>query len=87
LKSRSKNVLVVADGCPLCEDLLAALKKSGKRVSIIDTDTPKGLKWADRHNIKAVPECVVVTKDEKGRETVRSCSEDEFKKLLLEVTS
>jgi predicted thioredoxin/glutaredoxin len=77
------KVLVTSDGCPHCAEVKEYLKKKGliDKVKILRYETPEGKKFCDDNNIKAVPECMVIT-GENGKSRV--CSQEEFAKLLDE---
>jgi len=74
------KAVVVTDTCPYCEMFKSKLAREGllEKVQIINASTEEGLAFAQKHGIREVPECVVVT--ENGQ--VKICSEQEFKQLL-----
>lgn len=84
LMAKKIKAIVVTDSCPHCEELEKRLKKRGflKKVKIINASTKKGAEFADKYDIMAVPECVVIT--EADGKKVRVCSDKEFERLLKE---
>lgn len=78
------KAIIISKDCPHCEPLQNYLKEKGwiGKVKIINVDTAKGAKFANDNDIRYVPECVVIEKEDGT--TVRACTESEFKKLLEE---
>lgn len=75
------KAVIVSDQCPYCTSLKTHLKRHNlfDKIKLINIDTKEGFEFAKKHNIMQVPECVIIE-----GETVKQCSEEEFKKLLME---
>ncbi|MEM2905029.1 MAG: glutaredoxin domain-containing protein [Candidatus Bathyarchaeia archaeon] len=76
-----RKMLVVAEGCPFCAEAKERLARKGLDVKLIDASTPEGMAFAKKHGIRYVPQCVIITEDERG-ETVRKCTDEEAEELL-----
>jgi len=76
-----RKAFVVSRDCPYCQTVKERIKQKGLNIEIIDADSPKGYAFAEKHNIQAVPTCVVITRHGR-KETVRFCSDKEVDKLL-----
>lgn len=77
------KAIVVTDTCSFCQGLKDYIREQGltEKVKLINASTPEGRKFAMEHDIRGVPECVVVEADGKK---VKVCSKEEFVKLLKE---
>lgn len=77
------KAIVVSEKCPHCAHIKTFLEEKGllEKVKLIDVSTDEGAKFADEHDIMAVPTCVVLKED--GTK-VRACSDEEFEKLIEE---
>lgn len=80
---KSKKALIVTDTCAICGSVKEWLAKKGltDKVKLINASTPEGRKFAFDHNIKGVPECVILEEDGKQ---VRVCTKEEFEKVLTD---
>lgn len=76
----SRKVIVVQDDCPFCNFIKSELEAKGVNVEIVNSSTPEGKVFVDRHNVKRLPQCVVVSKGEEA-ETARTCTSAEFDAL------
>lgn len=77
----SKISIVVADGCPACQYLKKIIAEKNVKVDLIDIGTDAGFDFIKKHNITAVPKCIVVVNDEQG-ERVRECNDEELMKIF-----
>ena len=82
---KAYKAIVITETCPFCQGLKDYIKEQGltEKVKFINASTPEGRKFAIEHDIRGVPECVVVEADGKK---VKVCSKEEFVKLLKEGT-
>lgn len=73
--------VIVTDTCPFCKGLKEHLDKEGLggKVKLINASTPDGYKFAKDHGINAVPECVIIEKEDGN---VKVCDKAEFIRLL-----
>lgn len=79
----SETVLLISSNCPGCDEIKEHLKRLGieKDFRFLDVTTEEGAEIAQKLGITHVPDCVIVEETKEGRRA-RSCSEDEFLKLI-----
>ena len=82
---KAYKAIIITETCPFCQGLKDYIHEQGltEKVKFINASTPEGRKFAMEHDIRGVPECVVVEADGKK---VKVCSKEEFVKLLKEGT-
>ena len=76
-----RKAFVVSKDCPYCKVVKERIRKKRLDIEIIDADSPEGFAFAERHNIMAVPQCVLIIQ-EGGREKVKLCTDKEAEQLL-----
>ena len=79
----TEKVILYSPSCPGCEQLRQRLEQLGvlEKFKAIDVTSAEGLRIVKDLGIKNVPECIIVTKADKGM-IARKCSEIEFNQLI-----
>ncbi len=80
-----ETTLIVSDQCPACKVLLDSLKNQGvlNKYKVVNVASPEGQDIVAKLGLKAVPNCVVIRREE-GGDMARPCSDEEMAGVIKE---
>ena len=80
-----ETTIIVSDQCPACKVLLDSLKTQGvlDKYKVVNVASPEGRDIVAKLGLKAVPNCVVIRREE-GGDMARPCTEEEMGKIIEE---
>jgi hypothetical protein len=76
-----RKVLVVSNKCPVCEVLVANIQEKKLPIDVVDVETEEGKSIVAKYDITAVPECMVLIRENSGKQG-RFCNKEELEELL-----
>jgi thioredoxin-like negative regulator of GroEL len=86
--SHLEKAIIVGDGCGACKALVEGLQKKGalEKYRVVDVNSEEGRDIVSKLEIKAVPECILITKDKEGNQFARRCTDEETAEILKEAS-